>query len=209
MQTQIQATNMRWEGRTLKVCNSVLCQCWIQLFATIDSHTIIAKQKGNDQIWMTGREIMQEITNKQLTWTWWIITQPPNLNNWKRNLAREARLTIDLILIRNQSTYIEKEKPKNHNKIKQHEKKPSLNSPSPFPLSNPFFCSNNCQYNCHCRPTQGLPVTHAACPLPLTPDSLQQRQQQQRFFMILQTSSGGCVQIISTSLCWSKTSLSN
>jgi hypothetical protein len=43
-------------------------------------------------------------------------------------------------LIRNQSTYIEKEKPKNHNKIRQHEKtNPSLNSPSPFPLSNPFF----------------------------------------------------------------------
>ncbi len=31
---------------------------------TIDSHTIIAKQKCNDQIWMTGREILQEITDK-------------------------------------------------------------------------------------------------------------------------------------------------
>ncbi len=39
-------------------------QCRIQLFATIDSHTIIAKQKCDDQIWMTGREILQEITNK-------------------------------------------------------------------------------------------------------------------------------------------------
>jgi hypothetical protein len=45
-----------------------------------------------------------------------------------------------LILIRNQSTCIEKGKPKNNNKIRQHEKmNPSFNSPSPFPLSNPFF----------------------------------------------------------------------
>ena len=29
----------------------------IQLFMTIDSHTIIAKQKCDDQIWMTGKEI--------------------------------------------------------------------------------------------------------------------------------------------------------
>ncbi len=29
----------------------------MQLFATVDSHTIIAKQKYDDQIWMTGREI--------------------------------------------------------------------------------------------------------------------------------------------------------
>jgi hypothetical protein len=36
-------------------------------FVTINSHTIIAKQKYDDQIWMTGREILQEITNKQLT----------------------------------------------------------------------------------------------------------------------------------------------
>jgi hypothetical protein len=43
-------------------------------------------------------------------------------------------------LIRNQLTYIEKEKPKNNNKIRHHEKtNPFLNSPSPFPLSNPFF----------------------------------------------------------------------
>ncbi len=186
-----------------------MCQCRIQLFATINSCTMIAKQKCNDQIWMTGREILQEITNKQLTWTWWIITQPPNLNSWKRSLAREAHPTIDLILIRNQSTYIEKEKPKNNNKIRQHEKtNPSLNSPSPFPLSNPFFCSNSRHYNCHRRPTWWLSVMHVACPLPPTPDNLQQRQRQRRFFMILQTSSSGCVQIISTSLCWLKTSSS-
>jgi hypothetical protein len=41
---------------------------------------------------------------------------------------------------RNQLTCIEKGKPKNNNKIRQHEKtNPSLNSPSPFSLSNPFF----------------------------------------------------------------------
>jgi hypothetical protein len=97
----------------------------------------------------------------------------------KENIAKEACPTIDLILIRNQSTYIEKEKPKNNNKIRQHEKtNPSLNSPSPFPLSNPFFCANSPHYDCHCRPTQQLPVTHAACPLPPPPDSPQQRQQQ-------------------------------
>ncbi len=89
---------------------------------------------------MTGREILQKITNKQSTWTWWITPRPPNLNEWKRNLAREAHPTIDLILIKNQSTYIEKEKPKNNDEIRQHEKtNPPLNSPSPFPLSNPFF----------------------------------------------------------------------
>ncbi len=167
MQTQIQATNMRWGGMTLKSSQPCLVSCRIQLFRTIDSHTIISKQKCDDQVWMTGREILQEITDKQSTWTWWIIDQPPNLNDWKRNLAREACPTIDLILIRNQLTYIEKEKPKNNNKIRQHEKtNPSLNSPSPFPLSNPFFCSNSCHYNCHCRPIWQLPVMHAACPLP-------------------------------------------
>jgi hypothetical protein len=61
------------------------------------------------------------------------------LDDWKRNLAREARPTIDLILIRNQSTCIEKGKPKNNSKIRQHEKTmPPFNSSSPFPLSNPI-----------------------------------------------------------------------
>jgi hypothetical protein len=44
------------------------------------------------------------------------------MNDQKRNLAREARPTTDLILIRNQLTYIEKEKSKNNNKIRQHQK---------------------------------------------------------------------------------------
>ncbi len=121
---------------------------------------------------MTGREILQDMSDTQSTWTWWIITRPPNLNDWKRNLIREAHPTIDLILIRNQSTYIEKEKQKNNNKIRQHEKtNPSLNSPSPFPLSNPFFCSNSCHYDCHHHPTRRSPVTDAACPLPLPPQT--------------------------------------
>ncbi len=142
-------------------------QCQIQLFMTIDSHAIIAKQKWDDKIWMTGREILQDITNKQSTSTWWIINWPPNLNDWKRNLAREAHPTTDLILIRNQLIYIEKEKSKNNNKIRQHKKtNPSLNSPFPFPLSSPFFCSNICEYNCYCSPTWQRPVMHAACPLP-------------------------------------------
>jgi hypothetical protein len=50
MQTQIQATNMRWGGRTLKSLQPWMGQCQIQLFATVDSHTIIAKQKYDDQI---------------------------------------------------------------------------------------------------------------------------------------------------------------
>jgi hypothetical protein len=41
---------------------------------------------------------------------------------------------------RNQSTCIEKDKPKNNNKIRQHEKtNPSFNSPCLFSLSNNFF----------------------------------------------------------------------
>jgi hypothetical protein len=45
-----------------------------------------------------------------------------------------------LILIRNQLTCIEKGKPKNNYKISQHEKTNlSFNSPSPSPLSIPFF----------------------------------------------------------------------
>jgi hypothetical protein len=41
---------------------------------------------------------------------------------------------------RNQLTCIEKNKPKNNNKIRQHEKtNPSFNSFSPYSLFNPFF----------------------------------------------------------------------
>ncbi len=96
---------------------------------------------------------------------------------------------------RNQSTCIEKGKPKNNNKIR-------------FSLSNTFFCSNSCLCNCHHCPSWQLPATHAASPLP-PPSSPQWRQWQLQFFTILQTSSDGCMQIISTSLRSSITSTSN
>jgi hypothetical protein len=112
MQTQIWATNMRWGGMNL---NS-LQTCLIPIPNTTLCHN-----------WLAHYNCLTEM--------WW-----PNLDNWKRNLARETHPTIDLILIRNQSTCIEKGKPKNNNKIRQHEKtNSSFNSPSPFPLSNPFF----------------------------------------------------------------------
>jgi hypothetical protein len=93
-----------------------------------------------------------------------------------------------------------KKKSQKNSKIRQHEKtNPSLNSPSPFPLSNPFFAQ-----------TVAITIVNAiqpsdrqwACSLPSPPHPKQpqQRQWQRQFFMILQTSSGGCVQIISTSL---------
>ncbi len=63
-----------------------------------------------------------------------------NLDDWKRILAREAIQTIDLILIRHQSTCIEKDKQKTITKIRRHEKtNPSFNTLSSFWLSNPFF----------------------------------------------------------------------
>ncbi len=36
---------------------------------TIDFHTKITKQKCDDQIWMTGREILKEITDNKSTGT--------------------------------------------------------------------------------------------------------------------------------------------
>ncbi len=112
MQTQIWATNMRRRGMTLKS----LQPCLVSMPNTTICHN-----------WLSHYNCLTEM--------WW-----PNLNDWKKNLARKACPTIDLILIRNQSTCIEKGKPINNNKIRQHEKtNPSFNSPSPFPLSNPFF----------------------------------------------------------------------
>jgi hypothetical protein len=89
-----------------------------------------------------------------------------------------------LILIRNQLTCIEKGKPKNNNKIRQHQKtNPSFNPPSPFPLSNPFFAQ-----------TVAIAIVIAVYPndrqsrmrpaLSPPPNSPQQRQWQRRFFMI-------------------------
>ncbi len=112
MQTQIIATNMRWGGTTLKS----LQPCLVPMLNTTIHHN-----------WLSHYICLKEM--------WW-----PSLDDWKRNLAREAHPTIDLILIQNQLTCIEKGKPKNNNKIRQHEKtNPSFNSYSTFPLSNPFF----------------------------------------------------------------------
>ncbi len=80
MQTQIQATNMRWVGRTFKslqpylvpMPNTFIGNNWL-------SHNI-AKQKYDDQLW-TGREILQEITVQQLTWNRCEISQPASVNN--------------------------------------------------------------------------------------------------------------------------------
>ncbi len=112
MQTQFRATNMRWGGMTL---NS-LQPCLVLMLNTTIRHN-----------WLS-------FYNCQTEMRW------PNLDNWKRNLAREAHPTIDLILIRNQSTCIEKGKPKNNNKIRQHEKTTHLSIPSLlFPCPTPFF----------------------------------------------------------------------
>jgi hypothetical protein len=71
---------------------------------------------------------------------------------------------------KNQLTSIKKDKPKNKNKIRQHEKtNPSFNSFSPFFLVQPLFCSNNHHCNCHHCPFKQPPATHAASPL--TPPS--------------------------------------
>ncbi len=93
---------------------------------------------------------------------------------------------------RNQLTCIEKGKQKNNNKIRQHDKtNPSFNSPSPFPLSNPFLLKQ--------LPSRlslpSIPTTAGnACGQPSPPPSSPQwRQRQRRFFTKPQTSSGGCV----------------
>jgi hypothetical protein len=62
------------------------------------------------------------------------------LDDWKRNLAREAHPTTDLILIRNQYTCIQKDKPKNNNKIRKHKKQTHLSiSPLLFSCPTPFL----------------------------------------------------------------------
>jgi hypothetical protein len=88
---------------------------------------------------------------------------------------------------RNLFTCIEKGKPKNNNKIKQHEKnKPIFQFPLFFFLVQPLFCSNNHHCNCHCRPSRQLPATHVASPLlPLFPPPLQRRNNQQSIIIII------------------------
>ncbi len=71
---------------------------------------------------------------------------------------------------RNQLTSIEKDKPKNNNKIRQHEKnEPIFQFLLSLFLVQPLFCSNNHHCDCHHHPLQQLPATHAASPL--TPPS--------------------------------------
>ncbi len=73
---------------------------------------------------------------------------------------------------RNQLTCIEKDKPKNNNKIRQHEKnKPIFQFLPSLILGQTLFFSNNHDCNCHCRPLQQPPVMHAASPLPPLPPS--------------------------------------
>ncbi len=76
MQTQIQATNMRWGGTTLKN----LQPCLVPMPNTTICHSWLSHYNCQTEIWRT------------------------NLNNWKRNLARDNRPTIDLNLMWNQST---------------------------------------------------------------------------------------------------------
>ncbi len=85
---------------------------------------------------------------------------------------------------RNQSTCIEKDKPKNNNKIKQHEKtNPSFNPPLLFPCPAPFLLKQlPLQLSSPSIPT----TTSDACGQPSPPPSSpQRRQQQRRFFTIL------------------------
>jgi hypothetical protein len=68
---------------------------------------------------------------------------------------------------RNQLTCIEKDKQKNNNKIRQHEKnKPIFQFLLSFFLAQPLFFSNNYHCNCHRHPSHRTPATHAASPLP-------------------------------------------
>jgi hypothetical protein len=110
---------------------------------------------------------------------------------------------------RNQSTCIEKGKPKNNNKIRQHEKNkpifqfplfffscptPFLLKQSPLQLSSPSIAmtaSNACDQP---SPPSQQPAAEAAAATILP---------------IPQTSGVGCVQIISSSLCSSTTSTLN
>ncbi len=80
MQTQSRAIKMRWGGTTLKS---------LQPFLVPMPNTTTCRS------WLSHYNCQTEM--------WW-----PNLVHWKRNLAREARPTIDLNLIWNQLTCIEK-----------------------------------------------------------------------------------------------------
>ncbi len=76
MQMQIWATNMRWGGKNLKS----LQLCLVPMPNTTIRHS-----------WLSHYNCQTEM--------WW-----PNLNEWKRNLARDNRPTIDLNLMWDQLT---------------------------------------------------------------------------------------------------------
>ena len=76
MQTQIQATNMRWGGATLKS----LQPCLVSMLNTTICHN-----------WLSHYNCQTEM--------WW-----PNLDDWKRNLARDNQYTVHLNLMNNNST---------------------------------------------------------------------------------------------------------
>ncbi len=67
MQTQSKQLIWDEEGQPKNVYNPVLCQCPIQLLATVDSHTVIAKRKYDDQVW-TGREINRPTIDLNMIW---------------------------------------------------------------------------------------------------------------------------------------------
>ncbi len=76
MQTQIRATNMRLGGKNLKS----LQPCLVAMLNATICHS-----------WLSHYNCQTEM--------WW-----PNLDEWKRNLARDNHPTIDLNLMWNQST---------------------------------------------------------------------------------------------------------
>ncbi len=79
MQTQIQATNMRWGGTTLKSSQP----CLMPMPNTTIGHS-----------WLSHYNCQTKM--------WW-----PNFDNWKRNLTRDNHQTIDLNLMWNQSTCLD------------------------------------------------------------------------------------------------------
>ncbi len=63
MQTHIWATNMRWGATTLTSLQPFLVQCQIQLFATVDSHTILTNRNVMTKFgWLEGKSC-KKVTN--------------------------------------------------------------------------------------------------------------------------------------------------
>ncbi len=75
MRTQIQATNIRWEGTSIRSSQPYLVPMPNTVIGTKWLSHYVAKRKYDDQIW-TGRNILQEIFVQQLTWNWCEIIQP-------------------------------------------------------------------------------------------------------------------------------------